>query len=63
MPSIDWTKQYEKYRGLWVALKKDQKTVVAAGKTLRETREKANEKGEDDPIFFRVPSTVIPYIG
>lgn len=63
MTSIDWTKQYEKYKGLWVALEDDQKTVIAAGQTLHEVREKAEKKGYDQPIFFRVPSEIIPQIG
>jgi len=63
MPAIDWTKNFEKYKGLWVAMKEDQKTVVAASETLRETREQAKENGYDDPIFFHVPSEIIPQIG
>ena len=63
MASIDWTKQYEKYKGLWVALEDDQKTVIVAGETLRETRQKAEQKGHEQPIFFHVPSEIIPQIG
>ena len=44
-------------------MKEDQKTVVAASETLRETREQAKENGYDDPIFFHVPSEIIPQIG
>ena len=29
--AIDWTKIYRKYKGLWVALDKDEKTVIASG--------------------------------
>ena len=42
--AIDWTKIYKKYKGLWVALKKDEKTVVASGKTVREVMEKAKKR-------------------
>lgn len=63
MAAIDWTENFNKYKGLWVAMKDDQKTVVASAETLRETREKAKEKGYSDPIFFRVPTEIIPYIG
>ena len=61
--SIDWTKICEKYKGLWVALKDDQKTVIASGKTVKEVMEKSQKKGIELPIVMRVPSRIIPYIG
>ncbi len=61
--AIDWTKIYEKYKGLWVALKDDEKTVVASGETAKEAWEKAQEKGYEKPIMFRVPTEIIPYVG
>lgn len=57
---IDWTKIYKKYRGLWVGLKDDQKTVIASGETVREVMDKAKKKGFGEPILFRVPTKVIP---
>lgn len=61
--AIDWTKIYEKYKGLWVALKDDQVTVVGSGKTLRDALEQAKGKGYQKPIMHRVPTKIIPYIG
>lgn len=61
--AIDWTKIYQKHKGLWVALKNDEVTVISAGKTLKEVSKKAKNKGFDNPIFFRVPAKIIPYIG
>lgn len=61
--AIDLTSVSRKYKGLWVGLKKDQQTVVAAGKTAREALEKARKKGFAHPILFRVPTKVLPYIG
>ena len=61
--SIDWTKIIKKYKSLWVALKDDEKTVVASGKTAKEAWTKAVKKGTQNPILSRVPSKVIPYIG
>jgi hypothetical protein len=61
--AIDWTKIYKKYKGLWVGLKDDNKTVVAAGKTIKEMMKKARENGYQDPIVFRVPDEIIPYVG
>jgi len=61
--AIDWTKLYKKYKGLWVGLKEDGKTVVAFGKTVSEVMEKSRKKGFDHPILFRVPTEIIPYVG
>ena len=61
--SIDWTKIYKKYKGLWVALKDDEKTVISSGKTAKQAFEKAKEKGYQMPILFRVPTKIFPYVG
>lgn len=61
--TIDWTEIYKKYKGLWVALKDDEKTVVASGKTLREAIMEAEEKGYKKPIMHKVPTELIPYVG
>jgi hypothetical protein len=34
--AIDWTQIYQKYKGLWVALKDDEKTVVGSGESPQE---------------------------
>jgi len=61
--AIDWTNICKKYKGLWVALKDDEKTVIASGRTVREVMNKAQKKGSKQPILFRVPTEVIPYVG
>ena len=61
--AIDWTNIYKKYKGLWVALKSDEKTVVASGKTVKDVMTKSQKKGYEKPILFRVPAKIIPYIG
>lgn len=61
--AIDWTNICKKYKGLWVGLKDDEKTVVASGKTVKEVMEKAQKKGYEKPILFRVPTKIIPYVG
>ncbi len=63
MAAIDWTHIIRKYKGLWVALRDDEKTVISSGKTLKQAANKAKEQGFDQPIFFRVPNKLIPYIG
>ena len=61
--AIDWTKIYKKYKGLWVALKNDQVTVIASDETAKGVIEKASKKGFKEPILFRVPTKIIPYVG
>lgn len=61
--AIDWTKIYKKYKGLWVALQDDEKTVIASGKSAREVWEKASKKGFAKPILTRMPPKLITYVG
>ncbi len=61
--AIDWTKIYEKYKGLWVALADDEMTVLASGKTAKEAWEQAQERGYKNPILSRMPERMVPYIG
>lgn len=61
--AIDWSKIWKKYRGLWVALKGDEKTVIASGKTAKEAWEKAKKKGYEMPILTKMPARLIPYVG
>lgn len=63
MSIIDWTKIYQKYKGLWVALKDDEQTVISSGKTLKETSKKAKEKGFENPIFMKIPQKVGYFAG
>lgn len=60
---IDWSKIFKNYKGLWIGLKNDEKTVIASGKTVQEVMSKAKEKGHSLPILFRVPTRTMPYIG
>ena len=61
--AIDRTKIYKKYKGLWVALKEDEKTVLASGKTAKEAWQKAQKGGFKKPILTRMPPKLIPYAG
>ena len=60
---INWTQLYKKYKGLWVALKSDEKTVIASGKTAKEAWLNAQKKGFIKPILTRVPEKIISYVG
>jgi hypothetical protein len=61
--AIDWTPIFEKYKGLWVALKDDEETVVGSGKTLQEALEEASNNGYDEPIVTRMPNDLTYFIG
>lgn len=63
MKAIDWSKISKKYRGLWVALKDDEETVISSGKTLKEAAQKAEKKGFKQPIFTKFPSKSVYFIG
>lgn len=61
--AIDWTKIYKKYRGCWVALKDDEKTVISSGRTAKEAWIKAQDKGFKKPILTRMPEKLVTYVG
>lgn len=61
--TIDWTNIYKKYKGLWIALKDDEVTVISSGKTLEDTSKKAKKKGFTDPIFYKVPKNLTYFVG
>ena len=54
---------FTKYKGLWVALAKDEMTVLSSAKTLKETLAKALKKGFKEPIVMRVPQNLKTFIG
>jgi len=60
---LDFTKIVKKYKGKWIALTEDEKRVVSFGKSIKETLEKAKKKGLENPILFKVPISVLPYVG
>lgn len=59
----DWTKIYKKYKGLWVALAKDEETVLGVGKTVNEAVIKAKNKSAETPFLTHVPKKLITYVG
>ena len=63
MKVIDQTKICRKYPGSWVALKSDEETVIASGETVKEVMKEAQKKRYSNPILFRVPTKIIPYVG
>jgi hypothetical protein len=61
--AIDWTKIYEKYKGLWVALKDDEKTVVGVGKSAQEALTEVHKNGYQEPILTRMPESLVTFVG
>ena len=61
--AIDLTKTFKKYKGLWVAFKGDNETVIASGKTVKEVMGRAEKKGFEQPILFHVPIRILSYTG
>lgn len=61
--AIDWSKIYQKYKGLWVAFADDEKTVVGSGHTPKEALEQALTKGIKNPILSRMPDKLVAYVG
>ncbi len=60
--AIDWTHLSEEYRGKWVALAEDERTVIAAGKTAKEAHEAAR-KHPGQHFLYRVPETLDLFVG
>ncbi|MCR4324620.1 MAG: DUF5678 domain-containing protein [Candidatus Curtissbacteria bacterium] len=58
--AIDWSTIFKKYRGKWIALKDDEKTVIAAGETAVKALESAKKKGHQNPILVEMPKHLVP---
>lgn len=63
MKQINWTDLSKNYKGLWVALKEDEKTVVSSGKNAKKVYDEAMKKGVEIPILYKVPSETGLYVG
>lgn len=61
--AVDLTKVYKRYKGLWVALLDDEKTVVGSGESLEKALKEANKNGHKHPIIMRMPTEILPYVG
>lgn len=61
--ATDWTKLFKKYKGQWLALKDDEKTIIAVGKTATEAWKKSQKKGIQNPILTHMPERLVSYVG
>lgn len=63
MATKNWTKLFKDYKGLWVALKDDEITVIASGAKLPDVIRSAEIKGFAKPILTKIPKNDVIYIG
>ena len=63
MKPKDWTHLHPQYAGKWVAFAKDEETVVADAKTLKTLMKRASKKGFNNPMVFKVPQEMLPFVG
>jgi hypothetical protein len=63
MATKNWTSLFKDYKGLWVALKDDEVTVISSGNKLPEVLRQAMDKGFDKPIITKIPEKDVTYIG
>lgn len=61
--AINWTKIYNTYKGKWIALKSDEKTVIASGPNAASVHKKAIKIGFKNPILSYVPTKLVSRIG
>ena len=55
MPATDLTHIYNKYKGKWVGLSEENKTVLGVGITLRTAIAQAKKNSSERAFFMRVP--------
>ncbi len=63
MSAIDMTKIYRRYKGKWVALTPDHKTVITSGSTAKQVYDQAHKKGFKEPILAKIPTEVAILVG
>lgn len=67
MSAIDMTKIYgnKNYKGKWVAMinYNTHPRVIAYAKTLKETLEKAEQKGYKQPVVTQIPKKITYFVG
>jgi hypothetical protein len=62
MKSIDLTKVFQQYKGLWIAFTNEYK-VVAADKNAKTVYDAAVKKGYKIPRLFKMPEQNLPFVG
>jgi hypothetical protein len=63
MKTIDWSSIYKKYKGKWVALAEDEKTVLSFGTSAKVIIKKSHDAGYKNPIITKMPQKLITCVG
>lgn len=67
MKAIDMKKIYanKNYKGNWVAMENFESNpkVITYAKTLKETLDKAEQRGFKHPVIMQIPKRILPIIG
>jgi hypothetical protein len=63
MAARDWSKLYKQYKGKWVALADDRMTVVATGKSRRDTEDNAAKLGYTNTLVLKFPEKLEAFAG
>ena len=61
--NTDFTKIFDKYKGLWIVLDDSLKKVISSNKNAEKAYKEALEKGYKKPTLFKVPQENLPYFG
>ena len=57
LPMPDWIKLSKRYRGKWIAMKPDHKTVAGSGDSFDAALADAKKNGCDEPFLAHIPKT------
>ena len=63
MRTTNFKEIHKRYKGKWVALTSDEKSVISSGNTAKEVYDKAHKKGFEEPILMKVPPEVAIFVG
>jgi len=63
MKATNFKEIHKKYKGKWVALTSDEKSVISSGKTAKGVYDQAHKKGFKEPILMKVPPEVAIFVG
>ena len=63
MKATNFKEIHKRYKGKWVALTTDERSVISSGNTAKEVYDKAHKKGFEEPILMKVPPEVSIFVG
>ncbi len=63
MKPINMVNIYRRYKGQWVALTPDRKSVIASGPSAKKVFDLAHKKGFKEPILTKIPTEIVTLVG